>query len=123
MCTNRVTAVGATMMSRTRSGGPPEHVACMASAGGVITTGGGFANLTSGGGATPRWQVKVVSQYIEAHKNASTWPLQRELNPGYDYLVSCLNTSSSKPCIYGRGANGIITIQCGARASAHIYQI
>ena len=92
------------MMSRTRPGGHPEYVACMASAGGVITTGGGIANLTSGGGATPRWQAKVVSQYIEAHKKESTWPLQRGLNIGYDYLVSCLNTSSSnESCIYGRG--------------------
>ena len=75
----------------------------MASAGGLITSGGGFANLTSGGGATPAWQLPAVLRYIRAHSHLPSWPMQERVNPGFSYLVSCPNsTNTGKSADRGR---------------------
>ena len=102
----RFTAVGAVMLSRTRPGDPRSRlVSCMASAGGLITSGGGFGNLTEGGGATPAWQLSAVRRYIQENANRSTWPMQPDVNPGFDYLTACPNTTEAdlRTCTYGRG--------------------
>ena len=104
----RVTAVGAVMLSKTGPGhraGSSRVVACMASAGGGITSGGGFGNLTAGGGATPDWQLAAVRRYIVQHANLSSWPMQPNINPGFEYLVACPNGTEGdwSSCTYGRG--------------------
>ena len=101
-----MTAVGAVMLSKTGPGGRPSRVvACMASAGGAITSGGGFGNLTAGGGATPAWQLPEVRAYIARYANLSSWPMQEAVNPGFEYLVSCPNGTEGNlsSCTYGRG--------------------
>lgn len=77
------------MKSKTGPKSRSQISACMSSAGGGITSGGGFGNLTYGGGPTPAWQLAAVRRYIDSHSHLSSWPMQADVNPGFEYLVSC----------------------------------
>ncbi|GAX74705.1 hypothetical protein CEUSTIGMA_g2153.t1 [Chlamydomonas eustigma] len=100
----RVTSVGATMEVKTAPDAKAVFCASMAAAGGTITSGGGFGNISQHGSPVPSWQQAVVHKYINSHKHLPSWPLQPKLNPSAHYNVKCSKKSngSTKGCVYGR---------------------
>ncbi|KAL4457627.1 hypothetical protein ABPG75_012492 [Micractinium tetrahymenae] len=94
-----VTAIGAVMQARPVPGKPPTWAACMSTTGGLITSGGGFGNVSLG--ATPPWQAAVVSKYIASQKARPDWPLSsaNAAATGASYGVRCSGRGS---CVYGR---------------------
>ncbi len=83
-----------------------EFTACMTAAGGGITSGGGFGNLTNGGVPTPSWQLTEVQNYIKAHRQLDSWPLNQTLNPYANCSITCGQLGAAYAldgCVYGRG--------------------
>ena len=107
-----VTAVGGTMGPNNAGGG--SEIACQATQGGVITSGGGFSTYYP----TPDWQAAVVTQYLNTSASSPS-PPAGGFNPGgrgypdlallaVDYqvfiaqeLVGLFGTSASTPLLAG----------------------
>ena len=101
--------MGATMQTKTGPTSDIELTACLWAAGGGVTSGGGFGNVTGGGVPTPTWQLKAVNKYIKDHRDLPSWPLQPDLNPYANDSVTCSRGKTNK-CVFGRGIPDISLI-------------
>lgn len=107
-----VTAVGSVMQLRTSpNNSKPQLVATMSLAG-SFCSGGGFGILDSHipSSPLPKWQKKVVLNYIANQSGHPSWPLNTKFNPLTSYSVNISScslidkmTGKISGCSYGRG--------------------
>lgn len=101
-----VLAVGATQGPETGSA----ETACLADAGGGITTGGGFSNLYS----TPSWQHEAIGTYFDqVFQSESTKPFvsNSQASPGFQYPNPMFNRNGRGfPDISAMGSRYIVVV-------------
>lgn len=104
-----VTAIGGVMQARPAPGKPPTWAACMSTTGGLVTSGGGFGNVSLG--PTPAWQAAVVKKYVDSQKGRPDWPLSPANAAHTDarFGVRC----GKGGCVYGRAIPDLSVVGAG----------